>query len=272
MRPNATRPPQFPTGRCQQFGTEERCFDCHSQNKHLCPRKATTPLVEQALPEQVHVDAALGLAKTRARFQTRLEHSVRAHAVSLARIEQLEAENEAMKETVRRVQASARTLDASQREIYDHYVKVSVVNTEAVATLDSERDANALLTERIEQLERELAEARAECAEWQKGAQKAVRILHDREYMMGAMQQMLGPNGLKVVEGWRKKGVVRVHYSWAPDATDMTGEERAKVMLETDEIVANSTLIENFEEFFEQREASDIINEAARTYLERNPE
>lgn len=63
-----------------------------------------------------------------------------------------------LNETVRRVQASARTLDATRAEIYDHYAKASQINTEAVTTLDSEREANAILTAEIERLREALGQ------------------------------------------------------------------------------------------------------------------
>jgi len=63
-----------------------------------------------------------------------------------AEIAALQAEVAKANETVRRVQASARTIDATRSEIYAGYVKAGKVNTEAVATLDSEREANAILT------------------------------------------------------------------------------------------------------------------------------
>ena len=58
-------------------------------------------------------------------------------------------EYEEAQETVRRVQASARTLTATQAEIYERYHKATGINTEAVATLDSEREANAILTAEV---------------------------------------------------------------------------------------------------------------------------
>ena len=58
-------------------------------------------------------------------------------------------EHEKAQETVRRVQASARTLTATQAEIYERYHKATGINTEAVATLDSEREANAILTAEV---------------------------------------------------------------------------------------------------------------------------
>lgn len=66
-----------------------------------------------------------------------------------ARIEALSAEVERLNETVRRVQASARALSSTQAEIYGYYVKNSGLNHEAISTLDSEREANARLTDEL---------------------------------------------------------------------------------------------------------------------------
>lgn len=88
------------------------------------------------------------------------------------RIEALSAEVEHQKSLVRKVQASARTLDATRTEIYDHYVKNSAINHEAVATLDSEREANARLTE-------ELAASESRNAKLVEALEKAaIRLAH----------------------------------------------------------------------------------------------
>ena len=68
---------------------------------------------------------------------------------------------EKAQETVRKVQAAARTLETTRCEIYDHYRKASVINTEAVATLDSEREGNAILTAELEAAEARVKELEA---------------------------------------------------------------------------------------------------------------
>ncbi|MDR6511430.1 nicotinamide riboside kinase [Novosphingobium capsulatum] len=87
-----------------------------------------------------------------------------------AALQSARAEIERLRETVRRVQASAKTLDATQSQIYDHYRKASVINVEAVATLDSERAANAILTNEIERLREALESA----AIWHEDQDKAI--------------------------------------------------------------------------------------------------
>ena len=56
----------------------------------------------------------------------------------------------------------------------------------------------------------------------------------DRFYMLEAYRSMLGPNGLAVVKVWDDAKVVRVHYSWGPEASSLTGEERAAYILEVE--------------------------------------
>lgn len=75
-------------------------------------------------------------------------------------IEALSAEIARLTETVRRVQAAARTLETTRCEIYQHYVENSKINAAAVSTLDSEREANALLTADIERKDTEIARLR----------------------------------------------------------------------------------------------------------------
>lgn len=61
---------------------------------------------------------------------------------------------------------------------------------------------------------------------------RLTRMLTDSAYMLAAQRNMLGENGLKVVAMWEATRVKRVHYSWGPSAADMTGEERAKFILD----------------------------------------
>ena len=58
----------------------------------------------------------------------------------------LVAERDKALDTVKRVQAAARTLDVTRQQIADTYARNSAINKEAVETLDSERAANAILT------------------------------------------------------------------------------------------------------------------------------
>lgn len=71
------------------------------------------------------------------------------------------------------------------------------------------------------------AELESEIASWR-------RTATNRQYMIEALVQMLGPTGLKVWQGWQEKGVQRVHHSWGPEARSLTGEQRAQAILDWD--------------------------------------
>ncbi len=71
------------------------------------------------------------------------------------------AEIQKLNATLEKVRRSALTLTETQRQIYDHYQAASKINREAVGTLDSERECNALLTAEVEAL-RGHADAMAE--------------------------------------------------------------------------------------------------------------
>lgn len=79
----------------------------------------------------------------------------------------------------------------------------------------------------MEEMENRIAELEAEV--------KRLRTLAtDRRYMMDAYRAMLGPKGLAVVERWEKNGVTRQHTYWGPDAANLTGEERAQVLIDAE--------------------------------------
>jgi hypothetical protein len=83
-------------------------------------------------------------------------------------------------------------------------------------------------------LERYMTIANAEVnrsAELEAQLQCLRRDYIDQGYMLGAVTDMLGPTGLAVWKRWQENGVVRVHHSWGPEARDMTGEERAGILL-----------------------------------------
>ena len=61
-------------------------------------------------------------------------------------------EIERLNATLEKVRRSALTITEAQRQIYDHYQSSSKINREAVGTLDSERECNALLTAEVETL------------------------------------------------------------------------------------------------------------------------
>jgi hypothetical protein len=73
---------------------------------------------------------------------------------------------------------------------------------------------------------------------------KANRTSTDRLYMLEATANMLGPNGRKMWSLWQEKGIERVHYSWGPEASKMTGEELADVMLRCEEAAQSAVPID----------------------------
>lgn len=79
-------------------------------------------------------------------------------------------EIERLNATLEKVRRSALTLTETQRQIYDHYQKASTINKEAVSTLDSERECNALLTAEIDRLRQTL--------EWYAEQARLCRLIH----------------------------------------------------------------------------------------------
>ena len=69
----------------------------------------------------------------------------------------------------------------------------------------------------------------------------------DRQYMIDALVNMLGPKALEVWRIWQKTRVQRLHFSWGPDAAKLTGEQRAEVILEWDEASKNAVPISNID-------------------------
>lgn len=79
-----------------------------------------------------------------------------------------------------------------------------------------------------------LTEAKARIAELEGALEKANRTVTDRLYMMTAYRHMLGPIGARVAAMWDAKGVKRQHTYWGPSAADLTGEERAQMLLDVE--------------------------------------
>lgn len=78
----------------------------------------------------------------------------------------------------------------------------------------------------------DLLRAEAALAEARKALEAEGRRATDAEYFNVAYRNMLGPIGRKVAEMWREKGVKRIHFDWGPDADSLTGEERARIILD----------------------------------------
>jgi hypothetical protein len=50
--------------------------------------------------------------------------------------------------------------------------------------------------------------------------------------MINALYELLGPKAKEIADIWDRSGMVRVHHSWGPNAANLTGEERAQVLLD----------------------------------------
>ena len=106
--------------------------------------------------------------------------------------------------------------------------------------LDAEADSDSIL-HAIREIEADLsiykdrattAEAEVKRIREELDALKQVRRLAaDAAYMLQAYRNMLGPVALDLVKKWEADGVTRFHCWWGPDATEMSGEERAQVLL-----------------------------------------
>ena len=76
-----------------------------------------------------------------------------------ARIEELEKQNASLEAAIKRQASAARTLRSCALAEVQHLSEMDRSEYFAAHTLDSERDANAILTDRIEELEAKLAKA-----------------------------------------------------------------------------------------------------------------
>jgi len=84
-----------------------------------------------------------------------------------------------------------------------------------------------------------------ELVELRKEVATVTRIATDRRYMMEAYYSMLGPLGREVADQWKANGVLRQHTSWGPEAWKLTGEERARLLLDIEH--APKTRIDNID-------------------------
>lgn len=101
-----------------------------------------------------------------------------------------------------------------------------------------------------------VAEAKVEELTKEKDALQ--RVATDRRYMLDAYRNMLGETGLEVAQMWGEKHVLRVHFSWGPDAAAMTGEQRAQVILDME--AAPKTRVESFGEPTAARALSNEVS------------
>lgn len=65
---------------------------------------------------------------------------------------------------------------------------------------------------------------------------KQIHRATNAEYMGAAYYNMLEPTGLEVAKMWKVKGVTRVHFDWGPSSADLSGEGRAKFILDMEKM------------------------------------
>lgn len=122
---------------------------------------------------------------------------------------------------------------------------------ERVERAERERDELLYLQSEVEAgdriMQQRLEAAEARVAELEKERDKAWRVATDHRYMKEAYWYMLGPVGLKVADMWFKKGVLRVHHSWGPEAAALTGEERAQFILDWEEASKTAVPVESID-------------------------
>ena len=139
----------------------------------------------------------------------------------------------------------AATKDDHERGCQGRYYACSCGYDDSNAQLlQDSKEALTTLSARVETLEAALREQTAR-------ANKHWRTVNDKQYMIEALVSMLGPAALTVWRGWLEKGIQRIHYSWGPDADNLSGEERAKIMLEWDN--APRTLVSNVDSALESQ-------------------
>lgn len=57
------------------------------------------------------------------------------------------------------------------------------------------------------------------------------RTVSDKQYMIDYLVDVLGPNAKKLWKSIQERNVTRTHVSWGPKAASLTGEQRAKMLL-----------------------------------------
>jgi hypothetical protein len=82
---------------------------------------------------------------------------------------------------------------------------------------------------------RAISEATQIILGWKKDSETVARYntrITDQKYMINALYELLGPKAKEIADIWDRSGMVRVHHSWGPNAANLTGEERAQVLLD----------------------------------------
>ena len=91
------------------------------------------------------------------------------------RIDELEKQNASLEAAIKRQASAARTLRSCALAEVQHLSEMDRSEYFAAHTLDSERDANAILTDRIEELEAKLAKVVQGRDEWRSLAEAAIK-------------------------------------------------------------------------------------------------
>ncbi len=109
-------------------------------------------------------------------------------------------------------------------KVYCLDAEICDLNAEAADTIEAQ-------ARKIEKLEGALGKER--------------RRATDAEYLNRAYRNMLGESGLKVAKKWESDGVTRVHFDWGLKADELTGEERAELILSIEK--SPKTLMEDID-------------------------
>lgn len=94
------------------------------------------------------------------------------------------------------------------------------------------------MSENNDELTSVVAELEKKIEEQDREIKRLARIATDRRYMMDAYKAMLGPIALQLSNQWEDKGVLRQHTYWGPEAASLSGEERAKALLDAESAVS----------------------------------
>lgn len=172
----------------------------------------------------------------------------------------------------------AYTAEINSRRFDDDHPLVGELRQAAALITTQQQQIAALMNERTslietkrEQIERLTAErdewqdranhqqVRAEAAESRvQSLEEEVKRLRrestDRAYMLEAYGSMLGPTALKVIEMWADKHVKRVLHSWGSEAVNLTGEERAQLLLEWEAAMETAVEIRDIDSHLSQGE------------------
>lgn len=160
--------------------------------------------------------------------------------------------------------------EAAQVEISFLKQQIAALMTERTSLIETKREQLERLTNERDAMARHSLKSGSDVASLEitnRAAESRVQSLEeevkrlrrestDRAYMLEAYGSMLGPTGLKVAEMWAEKHVKRVHHSWGPEAVNLTGEERAQLLLEWEAAMETAVEIRDIDSHLSQGEKS----------------